>query len=293
MIDNARASKMKLGIQIKVFAVGLAVMSFAVCSATYADSISVTGTSGTTYPGNNTGQGSANKGREIYSATIANDANNLYIALALNPLGNAMTQGGFDYLMTITSGNPSAGGDTSADATTKGNAYDRNISIDSGFGGMTDMIGIYTPNGSSPYSFGFNDWVYTGSSWTQMNNYATGVTIVNGSGGNPTVLTFTAPMSDFTNLNLTAGSTFDFDFDSTGTGTGQTAYGDLVLPGPVQGGIYYTNGILAGTNAGTYSATYQFNETVLDQYTVVPEPSSLALVGLSGLSLMLIRRRRK
>jgi hypothetical protein len=294
MIDNARDLKMNTTKLIRAFAVGLGVLGLAAWSATYADSISVTGTSGTTYPGNNTGQGSANKGREIYSATVANDANNLYITLALNPAGNATTQGGFDYLMAITSGNPSAGGDTSANATTHGNAYDRTISIDSGFGGMTDMIGIYTPNSSSPYSFGFNDWVYTGSanSWTQMNNYATGVTIVNGSGGNPTELTLTAPLSDFTNLNWTAGSTFDFDFDSTGTGAGQTAYGDLALSGPVQGGIYYVNG-LASTNSGTYSATYQFNETVLDQYTVVPEPSTLALVGLSGLSLMLIRRRRK
>src|ERR1700689_3163436 len=102
--------KMKTRNLIKGFAVGLAVMSFAVYSATYADTISVTGTSGTTYPGNDTGQGSANKGREIYSATIANDANNLYITLALNPNGNIKTQGAFDYLMAITSGNPSAGG---------------------------------------------------------------------------------------------------------------------------------------------------------------------------------------
>jgi hypothetical protein len=289
---------MKTWNQIRGFAVGVAVMSFAAYSATYADTISVTGTSGTTYPGNNTGQGSANKGREIYSATIANDANNLYITLALNPNGNIKTQGAFDYLMVVTSGNPSAGGDTSADANTQGNAYDRNISIDSGFGGMTDMIGLYGAGGSgsvaSPYtSFGFNSWVFTGSSWTQMNNYATGGAIVNGVSNNPTSISFAVPLTDFTNLNWTAGSTFDFDFDSTGTGTGQTAYGDLVLPGPVQGGIYYVNGSLAGTNAGTYSATYQFNETVLDQYTVVPEPSTLALVGLSGLSLMLFRRRRK
>jgi hypothetical protein len=281
--------------QIKGLAVGLAVVAFAVYPAKCQDTINQSGGSGFTYTGSNTGQGSANKGREIYSATLANDANNLYLTLALNPNGNATTQGGFDYLMVITSGNPSAGGDTSANATTHGNAYDRAISIDGGFGGMTDMIGIYTPNSSSPYSFGFNDWTYTGGSWVEQNNYATGVTIVNGSGGNPTELTLTAPLSDFPNLTLTPGSTFDFDIDSTGTGSGQTAYGDLALPGAVQGGTYYVNGGSAMSGSGTYSATYQFNETTLDQYTVgpVPEPATLALAGLSGLSLILFRRQRK
>jgi hypothetical protein len=281
--------------QTKGLAVGLAVLVFAVYPAKCADTINQSGGSGFTYTGSNTGQGSANKGRDIYSATIANDANNLYVTLALNPAGNATTQGGFDYLMVMTSGNPSAGGDTSANATTHGNAYSRTISIDSGFGGMTDMIGIYTPSSGSPYSFGFNTWTFSGGSWVQQNIYATGVTIVNGSGGNPTELTLTAPLSDFPNLTLTPGSTFDFDIDSTGTGAGQTAYGDLALSGPVQGGTYYVNGGSAQTAPGTYSASYQFNETVLDQYTVtaVPEPTTLALAGLSGLSLMLFRRQRK
>ena len=284
---------MKIRNHLKGLAVGLGVLAFAVYSVP-GDTINQTGTSGFTYTGNDTGQGSANKGREIYSATIANDANNLYITLALDPAGNATSQGGFDYLMVITSGNPSAGGDTSANATTHGNAYNRAISIDSGFGGMTDMIGIYAATTSSPYSFGFNDWIFSGGSWVQENTYATGVTIVNGSGGNPTELTLTAPLSDFPNLTLTPGSTFDFDFDSTGTGAGQTAYGDLVLPGPVQGGTYYVNGS-SMSGAGTYSATYQFNETTLDQYTVaaVPEPATLALAGLSGLSLTLLRRQRR
>jgi len=284
---------MKTSRQIKGLVIALGVMGLAAYSATYADTISVTGTAGTTYPGNDVGQGSANRGREISSATISNDANNLYITLAMDPGGNIENQGAFDYLMVITSG---AGGDSQAN--TNGNPYLRAISIDSGFGGMTDMIGLYGAGGNggsiTPYtSYGFNDWVYTGSSWTQMNNYATGGTIVNGVSNNPTAIRFTVPFSDLSNLNLTPGGTFDFDFDATGTGAGQTAYGDLVLPGPVQGGIYYTAGDNVRTNAGTYSATYQFNETVLDQYTVaVPEPSTMMLVAAGAGSLLFLRRRR-
>jgi hypothetical protein len=94
-------------------------------------------------------------------------------------------------------------------------------------------------------------------------------------------------------LGLTAGSTFDFDIDATGNSGAQTAYGSLVT-GPVQSGVtYYHNGT-AVTGSGTYSASYQFNETVLDQYTVAaaPEPGTLALAGLGGLSLMFFRRRK-
>ena len=89
-------------------------------------------------------------------------------------------------------------------------------------------------------------------------------------------------MSDFaSNLPLTPGATFDFDIDSTGTSGNQTAYDSLALQVPVQ--------------SGTYSGTYQFNETVLDQYTVqaVPEPTTLALAGVSALSLLSFIRRRK
>ena len=85
-------------------------------------------------------------------------------------------------------------------------------------------------------------------------------------------------MSDFgSNFVLTAGTTFDFDIDSTGTSGNQTAYDSLVVQTPIQ---------------GTFNATNQFNETVLDQYTVgVPEPSTIVLVITGLLGALTLRRR--
>ena len=127
----------------KGLAVGLAALAYAVYPAMCADTINQSGTSGTTFTGIDQAQGSGNALRPINFATIANDANNLYITLAVNPAGNLATGGSFNYVIGITSGNPSAGGDTSANATTHGNAYSRDISFDSGFGGMQDFIGIF------------------------------------------------------------------------------------------------------------------------------------------------------
>lgn len=285
---------MKTGKQIKGFVVGLGVMGFAVFSAS-AVSIFQSGGAGTTYTdllGDH--QGSANLLRDISSVTVSNDAVNLYFTININPSGNIASGGAFNYVIGITTGSPTAGGDTSA-AADHGNAYGRSISFDSGFGGMTDWIGVFGAGGSgnagSPYtSYGFNDFAYgtpgavgiTNAGWTKINTVSSGQPI--GFQPSTTVsntVTITVPMSDFAaNLTLTPGTTIDFDVNSTGTSGNQTAYDSLVFQGPIQ---------------GTFSATAQYNETTLNQYTItaVPEPTTLALVGLGVLSLMLFRRRRK
>ncbi len=289
---------MKIRKPFKEFAIGMGMLNFALYSAMCADTINQTGTSGTTYIGNDDGVSSSspvNPLRDISSATIANDANNLYITLNLNPNANLATGGDFNYIVGITTGNPSAGGDTSANATTHGNAYGRAISFDSGFGGMTDFIGFYPAGGSgtsnSPYtSFGFNDYVFgtpgstnTAGVWTKIETVSSGQPI-SAQPGYTTLssISLTVPMSDFAaNLALTPGTTFDFDIYSTGTSGNQTAYDSLANPGPTQ--------------TGTYNGTAQYNATILDQYTIaeVPEPTTLALAGLSGLALKLFRRQRK
>lgn len=269
----------------------LGVLGFAVCSGT-CGTILQSGGSGTTYTdalGDQ--QGSANLLRDISSATIANDANNLFITINLNPGANIATGGSFNYIIGITTGSPTAGGDTSANATTHGNPYGRTISFDSSFGGMTDFIGVFGAGGAgsvaSPFtSYGFNDyaWNTNGSSltWSKINQVASGEPISSQPATSiPNTITLTVPMSDFSvNLSLTPGTTFDFDICSTGTSGNQTAYDSLVIQTNIQ---------------ATYSSTAQYNATVLDQYTItsVPEPTTLTLAGLSGLSMVLLRRRRK
>jgi len=286
---------MKMTSRSKRFAFGFGIVVFAGYSAT-CGTIYQSGGSGTTFTdalGDH--QGSANLLRDLSSVTIANDANNLYITINVNPGANLLTGGSFNYVIGITTGDPSAGGDTSA-ATDHGNPYGRSISFDSSFGGMTDWIGVFGAGGSgsvsSPFtSYGFNDYVYgtpgstgvTLGAWTKIDTVSSGQPVtMQPSTSTPNSINLTVPLSDFAaNLALTPGTTFDFDIMSTGTSGNQTAYDSLVDQTPIQ--------------SGTYSSTFQYNATVLDQYTVssVPEPGTLALAGLSGLSLILFRRQRK
>jgi hypothetical protein len=234
--------------------------------------------------------GSTNVLRDIWGATITNDATNLIITIQFNPTANMASGGAFNYGVGITTGDPSAGGDLQTNATTHGNPYNRTLSIDSTFGGMTDWIGIFgaggSGNGTSPYSsYGFNDYFWTPSSttppgaWTKVETQASGMPLFNGSGSNDSTITVTVPMSDFSNLSLTPGATFDFDIYSTGTSAGQTAYDSLADQ--------------SATN-GTNSPTTQYNGTTLDSYTIqsVPEPAALGLLGLGGIGLLKRRGHR-
>ena len=284
---------MKIARQIITFAIALGAISCAVYSAS-AGTIYQSGGAGTTYTDVlGDGQGSANLLRDISSVTVSNDANNLYFTLNISPAGSLASGGAFNYAIGITTGSPTAGGDTSASGD-HGNPYGRSISFDSSFGGMTDWIGIFgaggAGSGASPYtSYGFNDYAFgtpgavgiTNGGWTKINTVASGQPI--GMQPSTTVsntVTITVPMSDFvSNLSLTPGATIDFDLDSTGTSGNQTAYDSLVVQGNIQ---------------GTFVSTTQYNATVLDQYTItaVPEPSTIVLV-ITGLLGALAMRSRK
>ncbi|MDD5140933.1 MAG: PEP-CTERM sorting domain-containing protein [Verrucomicrobiales bacterium] len=231
----------------------------------------------------------ANGARDIWSATINNDAANFYITLNLNSGANVPTTG-FNYGIGITTGNPTAGGDTSANTTTHGNAYGRAISIDSSLGGMMAWIGIFGAGGSGtaavPYtSYGFNVYSFgtpgavgiTNGGWTKIDQVNSGQPFT------ATSISITVPMIDLSaNLSLTPGTTLFFDIYSTGGSGNQTAYDSLANPSPTQ--------------PLPYNGTLQYNGTVLDSYTIVavPEPTTLTLLGLSGLvAIQIIRRERR
>lgn len=233
--------------------------------------------------------GSTNKARDIWSASIDDDGSNFIITINLDP-GATLGTVTFDYGIGITAG-PGANGDTSANATTHGNPYQRALSIDSSLGGMTDWIGLFPAGGAgtaaSPWtSYGFNDytWSSTTGAWTKVNTVSSGQPMVT-QGGNAGLssITVTVPLSNFANLDLSAGKTIYFDIYSTGTSAGQTAYDSLVDTLP--------------TNSSN-SSTAQFNGLTLDSYTmqgaaaVLPEPLA-STVALPGLAVLCRPSRRR
>src|SRR5256885_6711889 len=83
-----------------------------------------------------------NKARDIYSASIDNDATNLYITINQDPTSDQSVTS-FNFGIGITTGSPTAGGDVGSNTTTHGNPYIRALSMDSSIGGMLDWIGLF------------------------------------------------------------------------------------------------------------------------------------------------------
>jgi fibronectin-binding autotransporter adhesin len=230
--------------------------------------------------------GSSNAARDIWSASIDDDGTDLYITINDNPAANLATSA-FNYGIGLTTGVAGAGGDTSANAATHGNAYIRTISIDPSLGGMMDWLGLFGAGGSgttgSPFTgYAFNDYTFgtPGSTkpagvWTNINTVGSGVPFNKQTnafsppgGTTNSSITFAVPVADFaSNLPLTPGSTFKFDIYSTGTSAGQTAYDSLADQSPTNNG-----GQVAAAN------TPQYNGTVLDSYTMNVTPAPLSLV---------------
>jgi PEP-CTERM motif len=191
---------------------------------------------------------------DISSVVVDSDAVNLYFSIfTVQTPINAPTDWG-NYMIGIDS---VAGGDTSAN----GNGWTRPISMSNG---MDYWIGSWV-NGTG----GHQVWSY-GGTWTEQPP-APNPRPVDLSGGS---LNLVIPLAD---LGLSANDTFTFDVYTSGGGGGDGAVDALSAP---------------AQSIADWSNTFDTGSGGL-QYQVVPEPSTLALLGGAGLLAVFRRFRRK
>lgn len=147
--------------------------------------------------------------------------------------------------------------DSTAGGDAAGNGWGRPISISSG---MDAWVGSWADGAPSERQA----FTWNGASW-DMNNQSP----VDGISGNTT--TFSIALAD---LGLSAGQTIQFDVYATAGGGGDSAVDALGLGTP---------------SITTWGGAYDSGANTLS-YTIVPEPGSLALIGLGALAV--VRRRR-
>lgn len=157
-----------------------------------------------------------------------------------------------------------------------GNGWARPINLDAGSGnGMTHWIGSWVNAGG-----GSQLWAYDGlgvgggtsSNWFGPSALA-GFSLVAGA---QSTITYTATLAS---LGLSVGDTFAFDAYSTGGGGSDSAVDSLSNP---------------NTSITAWGQTYTSDATTgLSSYTVVPEPTSVALFGMGALLMSRFIRRRK
>lgn len=187
---------------------------------------------------------------DIASVEVTNTLSDITFAITLSGSVASPNDWG-KYLVGISTN--SATGDTGSPV---GNPWGRNIRMDDG---MDAFIGSWVDSGG-----GFQPYTYSGS-WNQNGQFPVGIA------GNTVTITTT-----LLSLGLTPGQTIQFDVYSTGGGGGDSANDAAANPNQTVNDwqVPYTTASGAG----------------LVYEVAIPEPSSLALLGLGALTL--IRRRR-
>ncbi|MGD0460920.1 MAG: PEP-CTERM sorting domain-containing protein [Tepidisphaeraceae bacterium] len=214
---------------------------------------------------------------DISTVVVSNDASNIYFTINMNPTANigptANHYANYEIGLQMGGG---AGGQTLINGTyglapSDGNPYGNAVGISTG---ENYFIGSFlagpTYNGGAQlYSYSLL------GGWTQVGATALATEVYTGS---PST-SFAFPLSA---LGLSVGSSFNFDV-WTSFGSPQSAYdaldnnGEGPGPAPYSGGTYDSATVPGST----------FNSTI---YTVVPEPTSMAI--LAGAGLLMLRRRR-
>jgi hypothetical protein len=218
--------------------------------------------------------GGYSDGAGISSVVVNNDANNISFTFNTSQpintypqyfiLMQLVGQGGSGSTALLNSANALNGWGPSLGISTGENAF---LATWSGLGGASAVT-------------------YSGGTWTQ--NYGAAGAVTAGGVGN-SFITLTVPLSS---LGLSVGSQFYFDAASSySPATGQSAYSALdTLTHPME-----TDGLSTPWNgtsaydAATDPAGTIFG-TAASRYTVVPEPTTCALLGL-GTLFMILRRR--
>jgi len=193
---------------------------------------------------------------DIMAMEVSNTATDIVFTLTLN--GNIATTDWGNFMIGIATGGT---------GTTTGNGWGRPINMNSPGGGMDYWIGSWVNAGG-----GTQLWSYDGFSWDNTGALP-GFSLL---ADTTSTITYTATLAS---LGLALGDSFYFDAYSTGGGGTDSAVDALSNP----------NVSITG-----WSGPYTSNTTNgISQYTVVPEPSIVALVVASGVILIGFLRRRK
>ena len=238
-----------------------AVAAFAVVATNYAaegTNSPYTDAAGDIDPGLANGDGTL----DILGMEVTNNATDITFTLTLN--GNISTTDWGKFLIGISTGSTST--------TNTVNGWGRPIELNSPLGGMDYWIGSWVDAGG-----GSQLWSYNGS-WTNTGALP-GFSL---SPGTTSTITYTATL---TSLGLAINDTFYFDAYSSGGGGTDSAVDALANP----------NVAITSWSQTYTSSTTTSGGNGLNSYKVVPEPSTLGLLGLTaaGLAGYALRRRTK